>query len=796
MTAERSDEDVDLTLPSALPVLPVRGMVLFPMAVAPVLAGQSRSVRLIDDVMKGDRLIAVVCQKSSQATPAGPDDLYRVGTAAVILQFRRSGDDTIQLIIQGVERIRIRDFSQTDPYLIATIDRAKESDETGLEIEAVARSVRDLFRRFLSMTPDIPDEVGRAVELIEDVRQVASLVAAALPIETAVKQELLEQDSVGAKLRRLVDILQHEIAVRELGKKIATETEETMTKAQREYYLREQMKAIQKELGEGEDGERGGVRELREQLDRAHLPAEARRESERELARLERTPAASPEHGIIRTYLEWMVNLPWNRVTGETIDVDLARKVLDEDHHDLERIKDRILEYLSVRKLRHQRGLEKPGEVPHEPILCFIGPPGVGKTSLGHSIARAMGRRFVRISLGGVSDEAEIRGHRRTYIGAMPGRIIQALRRGETADPVFMLDEVDKLGVGIHGDPSAALLEVLDPAQNTTFVDTYLNVAFDLSRVLFICTANTEGTIPPPLLDRMEILRLSGYTEEEKLQIARRFLLKRQLAAHGLREDELTVADAAIRGVIRGYTREAGVRNLDRALATLCRKIAREIAEHRRDRVAVEAETVEKFLGPPRHFEETAERIDRPGVATGLAWTPTGGELLFIEAAVYPGKQNRLILTGSLGDVMRESAQAALSFVRSRAESLGVEPTAFDDKDVHIHVPSGAIPKDGPSAGVTMTTALASAVSGRPVRADLAMTGEITLRGKVLPVGGIKEKVLAAHRAGIRTIILPKGNVRDLDEIPESLRRELEFVPADTMGEVIQRALEPARITV
>jgi ATP-dependent Lon protease len=796
MTDERPEEDVEPTLPSALPILPVRGMVLFPMAVAPVLVGQSRSIQLIDDAMKGDRLIAVVCQKNPQAAPAGPDDLYRVGTAAMILQLRRSGDGTIQLIIQGLERIRIRDFSQTEPYLIGTIDRAKEPEETGLEVEAVGRSVRDLFRRFLSMMPDIPDEVGRAVELIEDVRQVASLVAAALPIETAVKQELLELDSVGTKLRRLVDILQHEIAVRELGKKIATETEEKMTKAQREYYLREQMRAIQKELGE-EDGERGGVRELREQLDRANLPAEARREAERELVRLERTPAASPEHGMIRTYLEWMVNLPWNRVTGETIDVDRARKVLDEDHHDLEKIKDRILEYLSVKKLRHERGLEKPEEVPHEPILCFIGPPGVGKTSLGQSIARAMGRRFVRISLGGVHDEAEIRGHRRTYIGAMPGRIIQALRRGETADPVFMLDEVDKLGVGIHGDPSAALLEVLDPAQNMTFADTYLNVAFDLSRVLFICTANTETTIPPPLLDRMEILRLSGYTEEEKLQIARRFLLKRQVAAHGLREDELTVNDAAIRGVIRGYTREAGVRNLDRALATLCRKVAREIAEHRRDRVAVEADVVETFLGPPKHFSETAERIDQPGVATGLAWTPAGGELLFIEAAVYPGKQNRLILTGSLGDVMRESAQAALSFVRSRAESLGVDPAGFDDKDVHIHVPSGAIPKDGPSAGVTMTTALASAVSGRPVRADLAMTGEITLRGKVLPVGGIKEKVLAAHRAGIHTIILPKGNVRDLDEIPEPLRRELEFVPVDTMGEVIQRALEPvpARIT-
>ena len=794
MTDELPTGEAEVVLPPVLPVLPLRGMVLFPLAVAPVLIGQKRSIQLIDDVMKGNRLVAVVCQKNPDAVPAGPDDLHRVGTAAMILQFRRAGDGTLQLIIQGLERIRIREFQQTEPYMTAAIERAKEPDETGLEIEGVAQSVRNLFRQFVALMPDIPDEVGRLVESIEDARHLAYLVAAALPIETTVKQELLELDTVGAKLRRLVVILQHEIAVRELGRKIATETEVTMTKAQREYYLREQMRAIQKELGE-EDSERAGTRELRDQLDGANLPPEAGREAERELARLERTPVASPEHGMIRTYLEWMVTLPWNRVTGEPIDVERARKVLDEDHHDLEKIKDRILEYLAVKKLRQERGLEKPESAPHEPILCFIGPPGVGKTSLGQSIARAMGRRFVRISLGGIHDEAEIRGHRRTYIGAMPGRIIQALRRGETADPVFMLDEVDKLGVGIHGDPSAALLEVLDPAQNTTFSDTYLNVPFDLSRVLFICTANTETTIPPPLLDRMEILRLSGYTEEEKIEIARRFLLQRQLAAHGLRAEELALDDAAIRTVIRGYTREAGVRNLERGLATLCRKAARDIVSHKATRVTVGADGVETFLGPPKHFSEMAERIDRPGVATGLAWTPTGGELLFIEAAVYPGKQNRLVLTGSLGDVMRESAQAALSFIRSRAETLGVSPTAFDDKDVHIHVPSGAIPKDGPSAGVTMTTALASLVSGRVVRADVAMTGEITLRGKVLPVGGIKEKVLAAHRAGIKTIILPKGNVRDLDDIPEALRRELEFVPVDTIAEVIQRALEPARAT-
>ncbi len=785
-------------LPDVLPVLPLRDTVLFPMAVAPLLVGQKRSIQLVDDAMKSNRLIAAVCQSRPEAVPAGPEDLYSVGTAAVILQFRRAADGTIQLLVQGLERIRIIDFPQTEPYLTARIAPAREIEETGLEIEAAARLVRDLFRRLVALVPDLPDEIGRAVELLENPRQVAHLVAASLPIESRLRQELLELDSVGARLRRLVETLQHEIAVRELGQKIATETQEQMTKAQRDYYLREQMKAIQRELGE-EDAEHAGLRELKEQLERANLPPEAKREAERELSRLERTPVASPEHGIIRTYLEWIVHLPWGRITGGEIDVDRARKVLDEDHHDLEKVKDRILEYLAVRKLRQERGADRPQDqfqnLPHEPILCFVGPPGVGKTSLGQSIARAMGRRFVRLSLGGVHDEAEVRGHRRTYIGAMPGRIIQALRRGETADPVFMLDEVDKLGAGFQGDPSAALLEVLDPAQNATFVDTYLNVPFDLSKVLFICTANTGDTIAPPLLDRMEILPLAGYTEEEKLQIARRFLLPRQLAAHGLRSDELTLEDEAIRKVIRDYTREAGVRNLERALAAICRKAARGIAEGRQGPVTVSVDTVEKFLGPPRHFTEMAERIDRPGVATGLAWTPTGGELLFVEAAVFPSKQNQVILTGSLGDVMRESAQAALSFVRSRAESLGVDPTVFDDKDVHIHVPSGAIPKDGPSAGVTITTALASAVSGRLVRADVAMTGEITLRGKVLPIGGIKEKVLAAHRAGIRTVIFPKGNLRDLEDIPEPLRNTLEFVAVDTIEEALNRALEPARVT-
>jgi ATP-dependent Lon protease len=788
---ERQTERPIHRIPETLPVLPLRDTVVFPFAVVPISVGQQRSVQLVDDAMKGDRLIAMVHQILPEVVPAGPGDVHRVGTAAVVHQLLRAPDGSLQLLVQGVARIRITDFVQTEPYLVAKVQPAPEQTEAGLDTEGLARSVRTLFRRLVELMPDVPDEIGRAVELLEDATHVAYMVAAVAPIPTSVRQEILELDAVDTKLRRIINVLQHDIAVRELGQKIAVETREQVSKAQREYYLREQMRAIQRELGEG-DGEHAGVQELRDLVEKAALPDEAKRESERELSRLERTPAASPEHGLIRTYLEWMVSLPWNKLTGEVIDVERARKVLDDDHHDLEKVKDRIVEYLGVKKLRQARGMETPEGRAHEPILCFVGPPGVGKTSLGQSIAHAMGRRFVRLSLGGIHDEAEIRGHRRTYIGAMPGRIIQALRRGETADPVFMLDEVDKLGVGIHGDPSAALLEVLDPAQNQTFVDTYLNVPFDLSSVLFICTANTTETIPPALLDRMEVLNLEGYTEEEKLLIARRYLLPKQLAAHGLREGELSIDDDAIRRTIRLYTREAGVRNLDRSLAAICRKTAKTIAGGRAASATVTPATVEELLGPQKFFPEMVERIDRPGVATGLAWTPSGGELLFIEAAVMPSKRNRMIITGSLGDVMRESAEAALSCVRSRADELKLGPDAFEDKDIHIHVPSGAIPKDGPSAGITITTALASAVTGRRVRQDVAMTGEITLRGKVLPIGGVKAKALAAHRAGIRTVILPKGNARDLDTIPEELRKDLDLITVDTIEEVLDRSLEPA----
>ncbi len=792
MTEHEHDPDrLVREIPDTLPVLPLRDAVVFPFAVVPISVGQQRSVQLVDDAMKGNRMVAMVYQLSPDAVPAGPNDVHRVGTAAVVHQLLRAPDGTLQLLVQGVARIRLTDFVQTEPYLVAKVQLAPEQTESGLDIEGLARSVRTLFRRLVELMPDVPDELGRAVELLEDAPHVAYMVAAVAPIPVQVRQEILELDAVDTKLRRIVNVLQHEIAVRELGHKIAVDTREQVTKTQREYFLREQMRAIQRELGEG-DAEQAGIEEIRKRIGDTALPDEARREAERELARLERTPAASPEHGLIRTYLEWITGLPWSKLTGGEIDVDHARRILDRDHHDLEKIKDRIVEYLGVKKLRQQRGLETPEGRAHEPILCFVGPPGVGKTSLGESIAHAMGRKFVRISLGGIHDEAEIRGHRRTYIGAMPGRIIQALRRGEAADPVFMLDEVDKLGVGIHGDPSAALLEVLDLSQNQTFVDTYLNVPFDLSSVLFICTANTTETIPPALLDRMEVLSLEGYTEEEKLLIARRFLLPKQLVAHGLRETEVTIDDDSLRQTIRHYTREAGVRNLDRSLATICRKAAKTIAGGKITTVAVTTKTIEDLLGPQKVLPETVERIDRPGVATGLAWTPSGGDLLFIEAVVLPSKRNRLIITGSLGDVMRESAEAALSCVRSRADLLELRPDAFEDKDIHIHVPSGAIPKDGPSAGITITTALASAVTGRRVRQDVAMTGEITLRGKVLPIGGLKAKTLAAHRAGIRTIIVPKGNRQDLDTIPEELRKDLDVVTVDTIEEVLNRALEPA----
>lgn len=803
-------------IPDELPVLPLAGMVVFPMAIAPLLVGQERSIKLIDEAMQHNRLVALVARKGMDEQVARPDELHDVGTVAIIHQMLRGEDGSMRLLVQGLERVHIRELVRTEPYFVARIEPAPEVEIATTETEALARSVRELFRRVLVLVPELPSELANVTDRLTDLRQLVYLVGATAPLSIEARQELLATDPITAKLRLLVDLLQHELAVRELEQKITADTEEELTKRQREHLLRERMRTIQRELGE-EDADQAAARELREKLAKLPLPEEARKETERELSRIERMPSAAPEYGMIRTWLEWMAALPWGMTTGTPIDVSRAREVLDEDHHDLELVKERILELLAVKKLRDERhaevsltgegttgGAPTAGPIPQtpeaesrrEPILCFVGPPGVGKTSLGQSIARAMNRKFVRISLGGVHDEAEIRGHRRTYIGAMPGRILQALRRAGAADPVFMLDEVDKLGVGFQGDPSAALLEVLDPAQNKAFSDTYLGLPFDLSNVLFICTANNVDPVPPPLLDRMEVLRLAGYTDLEKLFIARRYLLPRLVIAHGLREGEVTIEDATIRRVIRDYTREAGVRNLERSLATILRKIARRMTEGEKPPFAVGSDDLFKYLGHPKFFDEALERIDRPGIATGLAWTPVGGDILFVEATAMNAREERLILTGMLGDVMRESAQAALSFVRSNAERLGIPSSALEGKAVHLHVPAGAIPKDGPSAGVAMMVAIASLASGIPVRADVAMTGEITLRGKVLRVGGVKEKVLAAERTGIEHVILPRFNQGDLDEVPEELRNKMQFHFVDTAEEALLVSLvshEPER---
>ncbi|HKB62080.1 MAG TPA: endopeptidase La [Burkholderiales bacterium] len=622
---------------------------------------------------------------------------------------------------------------------------------------------------------------------MDDPLHLAYYIANHIRLTTEQRQEILELGSAREKLERLLGHMAHELEVLELGRKIQSQAEEQMGKAQREYFLREQLKAIQRELGEL-DSEHGELVELRERIEKAGLPAEAKREADREISRLERIPSASPESSVIRTYLELIVSLPWNTSTGGEVDVKKARAILDSDHYDLDKVKQRIVEHLAVRRLKQQRGSTDRGR---EPILCFVGPPGVGKTSLGQSIARAMDRKFARASLGGVHDEAEIRGHRRTYIGAMPGRILQAIRRAESNDPVFMLDEVDKIGADWRGDPSSALLEVLDPEQNKDFRDNYLDVPFDLSKVMFITTANTLDTIPPALRDRMEVLNLSGYTEEEKVQIAQRFLIPKQLIAHGLRVDEITVSEEAVRLIIRQYTREAGVRNLEREIASVMRRDVADMAVRKRSRAAVDdVKRVRAALGKRRHYDEIAERIDRPGVATGLVWTPTGGEIIFVEAALTPGK-GELKLTGQLGEVMKESAAAALSYLKSRAASLGIDPLLFDKNDIHIHVPAGAQPKEGPSAGVTVLTAMASLLTGRPVRDDVAMTGEITLRGRVLPIGGIKEKVLGAHRAGLRRVLLPRRNEADLDDIPADLRKEMQLVLIESIDEVLREALTP-----
>ena len=819
-TQDGQDEE-HLSIPDVLPILPLKDIVIYPFAVQPLGVGQERSIRLIDEVMRGDRLIVLVAQKSAEMEQAGPDDIFKIGTVSRVARMIRMPDGTIQIIVQGLERVEIGEFTQDKPYLAAHVTLKPDTQEVDNETEAIKRNVVSYFQRLVALVQNVPEGVAAATLNMEEPRQVVYVIATFMQMELELRQKLLELDSVHAKLENLSNYLTHELEIFELGKKIQTSAQEEMGKVQREYLLREQLKAIQRELGE-ESEEQATVNELRRKIDEAKMPEEALKEANRELSRLEKLPTASPEYSIIRTYIELLASLPWSKSTGEKIDVPHARQVLDHDHYDLVKIKERILEYLAVRRLKEERVAERlrqeaeaasenadtEGHTPtqplqsdeatrqinREPILCFVGPPGVGKTSLGQSIARALGRKFARMSLGGIRDEAEIRGHRRTYIGAMPGRIIQTLRRVEANDPVIMLDEVDKVGADWRGDPSSALLEVLDPEQNYNFRDNYLDLAFDLSRVMFIATANSLEPIPAALRDRMEILELSGYTEEQKLHIARNYLLPKQLEANGLNKEELSVDDGALRRIARDYTREAGVRNLEREVGSLCRKVAKQIAEGRETPITVTTEQIPEYLGRQRFFEEAAERIDRPGIATGLVWTAVGGEIIFIEAAAMPGKQSQLTLTGQLGDVMKESAMAALSYVRSNAVTLGLPPNVFEEQNIHIHVPAGAIPKDGPSAGVTMVTVLVSLASGRNVRSDVAMTGEITLRGKVMPIGGIKEKVLAAYRSGIRTVILPKKNEMDLmEDLPKEMREQMHFVFVTDIRQVLEAALEPSK---
>ncbi len=793
-----SDEETAARIPSVLPILPLRGLVVYPQTAVPLTIGQPRSIRLVDEVVAGEtRLVGLIASRDPDLETPEPKDLFSVGTVAVVHRLFRAPDSTIRLVVQGLARFRTTEYIQLEPYLKANIELIPEKVEEGSELEALARSARTQFERIAELIPSIPRELVASILALEDSLQTVYTIANFQRMELEDAQAILELDSASEKLHKLVGILAHELEVLEIGQKIQNEARSEIEKVQREYFLREQLKAIQKELGEG-DEQAVEVEEFRNKIDAARMPEEAEKQARRELDRLSHLPTAAAEYGVIRTYLDWLVSLPWSVISDDNLDIGHARQVLDQDHYGLEDVKDRILEYLAVRKLRHERSSELEA-VPSDDIrrvregviLCFIGPPGVGKTSLGRSIARAMGRKFIRISLGGMRDEAEIRGHRRTYIGALPGRILQALRRVESRNPVFMLDEVDKLVFDFHGDPASALLEVLDPEQNSEFRDHYLEVAFDLSQVMFITTANSMETIPGPLLDRMEVIQLAGYTEREKISIAQGYLIPRQIKENGLRPSEAVFSREALVKINRSYTREAGVRNLEREIGSVCRKVVTTIAEGKSEMVEITPEKVQEYLGRPKYYanEEIQERTSIPGVATGLAWTPVGGEVLFVEATSMPGSKGFQI-TGSIGNVMQESAHAALSFVRSRAEILGLDPGFFERKDIHLHVPSGAQPKDGPSAGVTMATALVSLVCGCPVRADVGMTGEITLRGLVLPVGGIKEKVLAAHRSGLKTVILPARNEADLEELPEEVRKEIHFLFAETVDDVLAASLE------
>ena len=782
-----------------LPVLPLRGVVIYPMMWLPLPIGQERSIRLVEKTLPNNRIIALVTSKNEELDEPAPGEVHEIGTAAQVHRVLKTPDGTMRLLVQGLERVRLLEYTQEQPFLRARIEIVPEVIEDGLEMEALMRAVQDLFRKLIELEPQMPDELTIMSINVDDGRQLAYLVASSMRLKVQDAQAILEMDRVRDKLLRLIQLLKKEIEVLELGRKIQSEAQGEMERMQREFFLREQMRAIQKELGE-EDEHAADIRELEERIAAAGMSEEAEREAMRELARMRRMPIQAAEYSVIKTYLDLLVSMPWGAATIDNLDIKHARQVLDEDHYGLAEIKERILEFLAVRKLRSERRKKHTEESDNVSdkirrereglVLCFVGPPGVGKTSLGLSIARAMNRKFIRLALGGIRDEADIRGFRRTYIGAMPGRIIQSLRRAESRNPVFMLDEVDKLGRDFRGDPSSALLEVLDPEQNREFRDHYLDVPFDLSQVLFITTANVLDTIPPALRDRMEIIQLSSYTEDEKVNIAKGYLAPRQIKENGLRPSEIKFTDDALREIIQGYTREAGVRNLERQIGKICRKVAAGVAagEIKRGRT-IKRKDVPTYLGKRRFFdEEIEERLQNPGVAIGLVWTEAGGDITFFEATRVPGAKGYM-LTGQLGEVMKESAQAALSYIRSRAESLNIDPEFFNHSDLHLHIPEGAIPKDGPSAGITMATALASLLTNRPVRPKLGMTGEITLRGKVLPIGGVKEKVLAAARYGLDTVILPRHNESDLEELPEAARNQMKFILVDTVDQVLAAAL-------
>jgi ATP-dependent Lon protease len=767
-----------LFVPAELPILPLRGTVAYPDLIIPLVVGREKSIRLVDEAMSKDRLIGIITQKNPDIEEPGLEDLFTVGCVATIMKMVKMVDGSQRIVVQGLCRFKLMEFTETEPNFKARVLPVFEEYQKDIEIDAMYINLKNLYKKAVEIAPYLSSELAQIAAKIESPGNLADLVASTVNISAAERQEILEKIDIKERLKKVTIFLNRELETLELSTKIQSHIKEGIDKTQREYYLREQLKAIQKELGEV-DERYTELDELRKKMVDAKMPPDIQKVTEKELDRLSKMSQMSAEYTVSRTYIDWLVDLPWTRATEDNLVIKDARDILNEDHYDLEKVKKRILEYLAVRKLKSDM---------KGPILCFVGPPGVGKTSLGKSIARALGRKFMRISLGGIRDEAEIRGHRRTYVGALPGRVIQGIKKAGSNNPVFMLDEVDKIGMDFRGDPSSALLEVLDPEQNFSFSDHYLEVPFDLSKVMFIATANLLDPVPPALRDRMEVLELPGYTEEEKVMIARQFIIPKELHEHGLNADQLAFDDEAVKLVVRSYTKEAGVRNMEREIAAICRSVARDVAEGKTEKTNVAVDDIHKLLGPIKFYSEIAERTKYSGIATGLAWTPTGGDIIFVEATKMKGKGN-LSLTGQLGDVMKESAQAALSYIRSKALDFNIPDDFFEKQDLHIHVPQGAIPKDGPSAGITMMVALVSLLTDKPVRNDVAMTGEITLRGLVLPIGGVKEKVLAAKRAGIKSVMLPKMNEKDLEEVPETVKENMKFKFIERVDEAVEYSL-------